>query len=247
MTKITKAQRAVGYARVSTDEQAESGLGIEAQVAAITADCERRGWELVEVLIDAGQSGKSLDRPQVQAAFDRIAAGDADVLVVTKLDRLSRRVTDLLAVVDWLGACEARLVMVEQGVDTATTAGRMFVQMLGIFAEMERESARERTRSALGALRARGDAISRPAVHDQADLAERIRADRRSGMTLQAIADALNADQVPTLRGAAMWRPSAVQSVLGYKRPPQPAKATAPLPERTRRRRRSAMMPAGAA
>ena len=83
----------IGYVRVSTEEQGLSGAGLQAQRAAIIAECERRGWELIEIAEDVG-SGKNLKRPGIRAALDTLAAGDASALVVAKLDRLSRSMLD---------------------------------------------------------------------------------------------------------------------------------------------------------
>src|SRR4051794_460309 len=93
--------RAVGYVRVSTNEQADSGIGLESQRAAIRIDCERRGWQLVALLEDAA-SGKSLDRrPGLARALELIERRDgADVLVVAKLDRLSRSLLDFASLME---------------------------------------------------------------------------------------------------------------------------------------------------
>jgi DNA invertase Pin-like site-specific DNA recombinase len=84
--------KVLGYVRVSTDEQRSSGAGLAAQRAAILAEAERRGWQLVEVLEDAGYSGRDLKRPAVQIAMEMLASRDAEGLVVAKLDRLSRSI-----------------------------------------------------------------------------------------------------------------------------------------------------------
>ena len=86
--------RVLGYVRVSTDEQGKSGAGLEAQRAAILNECERRGWELVETIEDAGYSAKDLKRPGIGRALDALNRGDASALVVAKLDRLSRSMFD---------------------------------------------------------------------------------------------------------------------------------------------------------
>src|SRR5438270_12955199 len=88
----------IGYVRVSTDEQRTSGTGLAAQRAAIEAECRRRGWTLVEVIGDAGYSAKDLRRPGVQTALKTLQRGEARALVVAKLDRLSRSMLDLTAV-----------------------------------------------------------------------------------------------------------------------------------------------------
>src|SRR5437763_7738361 len=87
----------LGYVRVSTDEQSDSGAGLEAQRRAIAAECRRRGWELLEVVEDAGFSAKDLKRPGIQAALEALEAGDARALVASKLDRLSRSMIDFTA------------------------------------------------------------------------------------------------------------------------------------------------------
>jgi len=86
--------RVVGYLRVSTSDQAESGAGLAAQREAIEHECRRRGWELVTIYEDTA-SGKSMNgRPQLRAALAELAAGNADVLMSSKLDRLSRSAVD---------------------------------------------------------------------------------------------------------------------------------------------------------
>src|SRR5438105_1963399 len=96
MTKETQnatTLQAVIYCRVSTTEQADSGLGLEAQMRKAEAYCEVQGWEIMGRYIDAGISAKSLERPQLQAALEALAPGV--VLVTLKLDRLTRTVADL--------------------------------------------------------------------------------------------------------------------------------------------------------
>src|SRR5438128_58920 len=89
-----RAPAAVGYVRVSTDEQATSGLGLAAQRTAIRSECHRRGIPLFRILEDRGVSAKNLGRPALQEALALLEGGDANVLVVSKLDRLTRSVHD---------------------------------------------------------------------------------------------------------------------------------------------------------
>jgi hypothetical protein len=100
----------------------------------------------------------------------------------------------------------------------------------------ERERIARRTRAGLADVKARGGSVGRPAVSDRPELRERIAAMRADNMTLQAIADTLNAEGVATVRGGARWRPSSVQAALGYRRPPRPAPAAphGPTPARHR-------------
>src|SRR5215217_136345 len=88
----------LGYCRVSSGEQADSGAGLAAQRAAIVAECERRGWRLINIIEDAGYSARDMNRPGVQAALETLRRGGANGLVVAKLDRLSRSLLDFAAV-----------------------------------------------------------------------------------------------------------------------------------------------------
>src|SRR5664280_2801568 len=92
--------RVIGYIRVSTEEQADSGAGLNAQRAAILAEAEHRGWHLVDIIEDAGYSAKDLRRPGIQRALAALKWDEADVLVVSKLDRLSRSLMDFTALMD---------------------------------------------------------------------------------------------------------------------------------------------------
>lgn len=228
----------IGYTRVSTNEQADSGLGLAAQEEAIRSTCERNGWHLTRIVRDEGQSGKDLARPGVQEALGLIATGKAWGLVVSRLDRLSRSVIDLAGLLEWFTRCEAHLVALDLGIDTSTPAGRMMATVFASVAQWERETIGARTRESLAALRAQGRPVSRPAVADVPGLPERIQDMRAAGMTLHAIADALEADGVPTLRGGLRWRPSSVQATLGYRRPRAPRRAVE-MPEVRRRKKRN--------
>src|SRR5881227_3673233 len=86
--------RVLGYVRVSTNEQGISGAGLEAQRRTIAAEAERRGWTILDTFEDAGYSARDLKRPAVQEALETLRRGDADALVVSKLDRLSRSLLD---------------------------------------------------------------------------------------------------------------------------------------------------------
>lgn len=227
--------RIIGYARVSTDDQSISGLGLEAQEAELRRQCELRRWTLAALIRDEGYTAKTLERPGLHDALTRVARGHADGIMVAKLDRLSRSTVDFGLLLEWFTEQGKTLVALDLGVDTSTAAGRLVANVIMSVAEWERDANAERTRAALAALRARGKSISRPSVADRPDLAARIRAMReQEGMTLQAIADQLNAEEIPTARGAAQWRVSSVQSAAGYRRR-KPRRQPTVLPEtRTR-------------
>lgn len=237
--------RLIGYVRVSTDEQAEHGYGLDAQVAELerASDYAREDrhhpWELLDIARDEGQSGKTLERPELQAALQRIADGDADGLVVAKMDRLTRSVVDFGDLVDWLAAAGAVLVALDLRVDTSTPSGKMVAHVIVSIAEWERETIAARTKAGLAAKRARGERTGRAAVAEDPELVARIIGLRDTGMSLGAICRELEKAGIPTARGGTKWRPSALQKVLGYERPTQ-RRRRADLPELPRRRRRRA-------
>src|SRR5437764_15262805 len=115
----------LGYVRVSTTEQAGNGYGLDAQEIAIRDECARRGWQLLEVVRDEGASAKSLDRPGLRSALERIAAGEAVGLIASKLDRLSRSVVDFGVLLEWFSAADATLIALDLGLDTSTAGGRL--------------------------------------------------------------------------------------------------------------------------
>src|SRR3954471_11634226 len=117
--------RVVGYVRVSTSEQGDSGAGLAAQRAAILTECKRRGWHLVEVIEDAGYSAKDMRRPGVQEALRVLAERDASALVVAKLDRLSRSMLDFTTMMSKAQRQGWALVALDLGVDTSTPSGEM--------------------------------------------------------------------------------------------------------------------------
>jgi DNA invertase Pin-like site-specific DNA recombinase len=204
--------RVLAYLRVSTAEQADSGAGLDAQRATITHEATRQGWE-VEFVVDAGLSGATMARPALTEALERLDAGDADVLVASKLDRVSRSVHDFSGLLDRAHRKGWRLVLLDSGVDTSTAAGEMVANMLASAAQYERRLISQRTRDALAAKRAAGVRLGRPSAVPR-EVVERIVTERATGATLKDIATGLTTDQVPTARGGAAWSTGTVQSVL---------------------------------
>ena len=144
----------IGYARVSTDDQDTA-----AQVAALkSAGCERIYREKA--------SGGRWDRPELHRLLDQLRKGD--VLVVWKLDRLSRSLRDVLTIMERLGESGAGFRSLTEAIDTTTPAGRMMMQMVGAFAEFERAMLKERTKAGLDAAREEGRIGGRrPKLSDQ--------------------------------------------------------------------------------
>jgi DNA invertase Pin-like site-specific DNA recombinase len=205
--------RACGYIRVSTEEQAISGAGLEAQRAAIVSEVERRGWELIGIFEDAGASGKSLaGRLGLAAAIEAVEKGDADTLVVAKLDRLSRSLLDFAGLLDRSRRKSWSLVALDL-VDTTTPAGELMAHILATFSQFERRLIGERTRLALAQKQREGVRLGRPSVMD-VEVRDRIEREREAGRTYAAIADALTEEGVPTAHGGRRWHASTVRKAL---------------------------------
>lgn len=216
------AYAVVGYTRVSTIDQATDGFGLQAQEQVIEQECERRGWTLVSIESDHGESGKSLDRPALRSALGKVASGEAGGLVVSKLDRLSRSVADFASLLTWFTESGRTLIALDLGIDTSTPGGRLVANVFASVAEWEREVIAARTKEGLHAAREAGRPISGPSIADNPELTAKIQALRSDGLTMRQIADTLNADGTPTLRGGKTWRPSSLQSVVGSgRRPPR--------------------------
>jgi DNA invertase Pin-like site-specific DNA recombinase len=238
MTK-GQTQRMVAYLRVSSGKQARSGLGEAAQRTRITAAAEAEGWEIVAWLVDRGETGKNANREAFLSALQMIADHDADGLVAAKLDRVARSVIDFASLLAWFTAGEKVLAILDPAIDTSTASGRLVANVFSAVAEWEGDTISDRTSQALQAKRASGLPICRPSVADDTDLVARIQSLREEGSTLQGICDVLNAEGIPTLRGAAQWRISAVQSALGYQRPKRHKVPNLPEIRRTRQRSRT--------
>jgi DNA invertase Pin-like site-specific DNA recombinase len=227
LARAREAVRTLGYASVPADA---GGKDLASQNGAIQQAARRLGLELVEVIREREpKAGKALDRAGLSYLIERLATGDASCIVVTGLERLSRSVAELGTIVQWLERNNVRLVAVDLELDTASPGGRTTARALASVGDWERERLSERTRKGLAAARAKRRASAGAAAPDWDAVRKRIAAMRADGMTLQAIADVLNKEGVPTQRGGAEWRPSSVQTAAGYKRRTR-AKNVADLP-----------------
>lgn len=201
-----------GYLRVSTSEQADSGAGLEAQRQTIAAEAARRGWS-VDWITDAGYSAKSLNRPGIAQALELLRTGEAEALVVAKLDRLSRSMLDFAAVMERSRLQGWAVVALDVNVDTTTPSGELIAGVMAQFAHYERRLIGQRTKDALAVKRSQGVRLGRPPVLTDSTRSK-IAALRASGLTFQGIADRLNTWGTPTAQGGARWYPSTVRTVL---------------------------------
>jgi len=221
-------KEAIGYVRVSSEEQAESGLGLEAQRQRIIAFCELKEIRLAEVYEDAGVSGgKPLaSRPAGSRLLSAARRGKV-VVIVAKLDRLFRSVADAANVIADFDKKGIELIAIAEGFDMTTPYGRAMAQMASVFAELERAMIRERTRSAMSVKRSRGERISGHApfgwdfgpddrlvanAREQAIIAQ-IRRLRADGLSYRAIAARLDGEGILPKRGR-RWIHTAVKSIL---------------------------------
>ncbi len=218
----TRDTPVIGYAScLSTGPNGT--LDLKEQAGVIARECDRRGLRLTEVVWEREPAtGKGLGRPGLAYALDQIQSGGAKGLVVAELSRLTYSAAELGTIIEWLSSRKVRLVATAQALDTDCKDGRLAAEMLIEVSRWERARLSERTRNGLQAARMSGKSTGRGAVNDNPDLTERITQMRAQGMTLQAIADRLNEEGVPTVRGGAKWRHSSVQAAAGYRRRAQP-------------------------
>lgn len=208
---------ALGYLRVSTEEQVESGAGLEGQKIGIEDRAAKQnlyipddGW-----FIDDGVSGSvpPAEREALGECLQRMAQGPAAVLLFMRVDRLARSARDLLNLADQCQQDGWSMATVDGAVDLTTPQGIALFQMQAIFAELERNLIKARTREALAALKARGVRLGRPSVLPP-EVTARIVGERVGGeKTWREIADGLNADLVPTAHGGIQWWPATARKV----------------------------------
>jgi len=210
---MVEGMRIVGYCRVSSSEQADSGLGLEAQRSAIEQECERKGWELVSVFTDAAASGKSLNgRPALQEALGAVESDAAGGLVVSKLDRLSRSLLDFASLMERSKQNGWHLVALDLALDTSTPSGELMANVLMTFSQFERRLIGQRTKDALAVKKAQGVQLGRPRKLD-ARTRRRIARERARGRSYAAIANGLNDDQVERAHGGAAWHASTIRQI----------------------------------
>ena len=196
--------KAVAYLRVSTDEQSVNGVSLAAQRAKVEQYCQLYGLTLVDVVEDAGLSAKTLDRAGLQKVLAMLRKGEAEAVIVARLDRLTRRVADLATLIEGPFS-KAALLSVGEQIDTRSAAGRLVLHVLGSVAEWERATIGERTKTAMAHMKAAGRRVggvpygwhvAADGRHLEEDQGEQIvlgqaRELRATGHTLQFIADEL--------------------------------------------------------
>ncbi len=218
--------KAVGYVRVSTDKQADRGVSLEAQAEKLKAMAVVQGAELVGMIVDAGESAKSLCRPGMERLLALVDAGAVDTVIVAKLDRLTRSVSDLAELLKRFGRRNVSLVSVADALDTRSAAGRLVLNIMVSVSQCEREAIGDRTRDAMQHKRANGERVgtlpfgyrlASDGVHLEPEAQEQeivatVRDLSRGGCSTRRIADHLNQHGYRTRRGGP-WRHEYVATI----------------------------------
>jgi DNA invertase Pin-like site-specific DNA recombinase len=208
--------KVIGYVRVSTEEQASQGVSLQAQEEKIRQYAALYDLDLVDVIHDAGASAKSLKRPGLQQALSLLDGGQAEGLVIAKLDRLTRSVKDWNTLIDGYFSKRHALLSVADQIDTRTAAGRLVLNVLVSVAQWEREAIGERTSAALQYKKSQGEKLGAPSLGDAEGETETlvyVRDLRAQGLTLTAITARLNAEGIKTKRGG-KWYAGTVKYLL---------------------------------
>jgi DNA invertase Pin-like site-specific DNA recombinase len=219
--------RTIGYVRVSTGRQADQGVSLEAQEAKIRAMATVQSADRIDVIVDGGESAKSLNRPGLQKLLTMVNEGKVQAVIVAKPDRLTRSVKDLCGLLQLFEKRKVALISVAESLDTGSADGRLVITITAAVSQWEREAIGERTRDALQHKRGHGERVGniefgyrlasdgkhlKPAPAGQAVLIA-IRKLRARGDTLRGIAKVLDAAGHRTRRGTP-WRLESVARVI---------------------------------
>jgi DNA invertase Pin-like site-specific DNA recombinase len=218
--------KAVGYVRVSTEEQAKEGVSLDNQIAKIRAYAELNGMELIEVINDPGKSGKTLAREGVQKVLSMCQNREVSHVIVYKLDRLTRSTKDLLSLVeDVFKKNDVQFHSLNEKIDTTTAQGKFFLTLMGAMAQMERDQISERTRDAMQYKKTQGQRMGTPSlglkvvngealeVVEEISTLKRIEELKNSGLALGKIAERMNTEGYKTKRGGS-WYASTINYLV---------------------------------
>jgi DNA invertase Pin-like site-specific DNA recombinase len=202
----------IGYCRVSTEEQVASGLGLKAQEQAIQAECESRRLKLCAVYVDDGVCGTVPpdQRPGLAKAITALDHGEGSILMVAKVDRLGRSFADLALLTPLAERAGWSIICLNSPLDTSTSSGQAMARMMAVFAALERDLISERTTAALAVKKAQGIQLGKPS-RVTPEARKRLKALRAKGCTWQAIADQMNADDIPSGSGVPAWTAAAAR------------------------------------
>jgi site-specific DNA recombinase len=225
---MLSSMRAIGYARVSTDKQADHGVSLEAQEAKIRAMATVQGAEAIELIVDGGESAKDLKRPGMDRLLALVDERKVDIVIIAKLDRLTRSVKDLAELLERFQRRGVSLVSVAESLDTGSAAGRLVINIMTAVSQWEREAIGERTRDAMQHKRSNGRCVGNLAYgyrlsadgeHVEPEPTEQkaldhIRSLHQQGRSLRQIAASLNGQALRTRRGSG-WRHDHILRIIG--------------------------------
>lgn len=208
--------RLLAYYRVSTSMQEDSGLGLEAQRASVHAHAAARGDEIVLEITEVASGGKD-DRELLNEALAAMKRGEADGLIVSKLDRLARSVAMTAKVLNLAQKQGWKLIALDLGIDTSSPVGEMVANILGAVAQWERRQIGARTKEALAAKRERqGGKLKGNKPSASADTVEVIRRMREAGFTYRKVAQRLTDLGYSTPQSGCHWHASTVKYILDH-------------------------------
>jgi DNA invertase Pin-like site-specific DNA recombinase len=209
------------YARVSTEEQSSAN-----QIGALSEVGGRLNWQIVGTFIDQGISGAKARRPGLDRLLTGVHRRDFDLVATWSIDRLSRSLPDLLALLGELHAKGVGLYVHQQGLDTTTPAGRTMFQVMGVFAEFERAMLIDRVKAGLARARASGKRLGRPRLPDE--VVDRIRAELEAGRGIHSTAKRLGVGAGTVQRVRAELRASLPNQVIAADQVATPSMVGAP-------------------
>jgi DNA invertase Pin-like site-specific DNA recombinase len=208
------SEKAVFYRRASTREQGDSGLGLDAQLRKLRAEAKHRGWTVVDDFHDVASGKRTNGRAGLNQALGMLRKHEADVLVVSKLDRLSRSVADFARLMEQARKERWAVVALDLNIDTTTATGELMANMLAALAQWERRLISERTKDALAERKDQGVRLGKPSPLPMQTL-RTIRRLRIRGLGARRTTAWLNEHEVPTPSGEGkQWHITQVQRVL---------------------------------
>jgi site-specific DNA recombinase len=220
--------QAIGYIRVSTEDQAKEGISLDNQRAKIKAYCQLKDLDLVDIIEDAGISAKNLNRPGAQRVISLSRNKKVDAVVVYKLDRMFRSTVDALETTKKFDKWDISFHSIVETLDTQSAMGRFFFTLTAALAEMERGIIGERTRATLQHKKAKGEKTGGdvPFGYDVDNTGHLVKNEveqkavrlihrlRLKGYSLRAVCRELEKEGHRTKRGNRTWHPQTVSQIL---------------------------------